>query len=66
MEPVTPFGHLVDMELLMTVLSAAGVVLAGLTILAVGVFSIVSLLWEDLLENEAHDTVSNPALSEAA
>jgi hypothetical protein len=65
MERVTPFRHLVGMELLMSFVSVAGAVLAGVVLLGVGVFSIMSLLWDDLLENDAPE--APPAgLSEAA
>lgn len=53
------------MELLISVVSVAGVVLAGVVLLGVGVFSIMSLLWDDLLENDAPE-VSPAGLSEAA
>lgn len=65
MELVTPFRHLVGMELLMSFASVAGAVVAGVVLLAVGVFSIMSLLWDDLLENDAPDA-SPAGLSEAA
>jgi hypothetical protein len=54
------------MELLMSVLSVAGAVLAGLTLLGVGVFSILSLLWDDLLESDAPESAASEGLSEAA
>lgn len=65
MELVTPFRHLVGMELLMSFVSVAGAVLAGVVLLGVGVFSIMSLLWDDLLENDAPEA-SPAGLSEAA
>ena len=74
MELVTPFGHLVRMELflsdlisyLVSIVSVVGAVLAGAILLAVGVFSIVSLLWEDLLENTTPEGTASPELSRAA
>ena len=36
----------------MSVLTVVTVVLAALVLVAVGSFSVVSLLWEDLLEND--------------
>lgn len=65
MELVTPVRHLVGMELLLSVVSVAGAILAGVLLLGVGVFSIMSLLWDDLLENDAPE-VSPAGLSEAA
>lgn len=65
MELVTPFRHLVGMELLMSFVSVAGAVLAGVVLLGVGVFSIMSLLWDDLLENDEPEA-SPAGLSEAA
>jgi hypothetical protein len=53
------------MELLMSFVSVAGAVLAGVVLLGVGVFSIMSLLWDDLLENDAPEA-SPAGLSEAA
>ncbi len=52
MEPVTPLRHLVDMDTFMTVVMAAAGVLAGIVLLAAGLFSLLSLLWDDLLESD--------------
>jgi uncharacterized membrane protein HdeD (DUF308 family) len=65
MELVTPFRHLVGMEVVMSVVAAVAAVLAGLVLLLVGIFSIMSLLWEDLIENDAPEGVTS-GLSEAA
>ncbi|MGH8911117.1 MAG: hypothetical protein ACRDVD_01290 [Acidimicrobiia bacterium] len=48
----------------MSVLTAVAVVLAGVVMVAVGSFSVVSLLWEDLLENDP--PVESVKLPEAA
>lgn len=52
MERVTPVGHLRGMETLTTVVLTVAAVLAGLVFVVVGVFSLLSLLWGDLLETD--------------
>jgi hypothetical protein len=51
MERVTPLRHLVDMETMMSVVLTGAAVVAGLVFVVVGVFSLLSLLWGDLLES---------------
>ena len=48
----------------MSVLTVVTVVLAAVVLVAVGSFSVVSLLWEDLLENDP--PVESVNLPEAA
>lgn len=52
MERVTPLRHLVDMETMMSVVLTGAAVVAGLVFVVVGVFSLLSLLWGDLLESD--------------
>jgi drug/metabolite transporter superfamily protein YnfA len=40
------------METFIAVVIAVGAVLAGLVLVSAGVFSLVSLLWDDLLESD--------------
>ena len=52
MEPVIPFRHLLGMETFITVVMTATAVLAGIMLVAAGLFSLVSLIWDDLLESD--------------
>lgn len=48
----------------MTVVTWVAAALAGLLFLVVGVFSVLSLLWGDLLESD--ETVAEPEVSRVA
>lgn len=52
MEPVTPLRHLGGMETVMSILMTVVAVGAGVVFVLAGVFSVVSLLWDDLLESD--------------
>lgn len=52
MERVTPVRHLVDMETFMSVLIGLSAVIAAVIFVVAGVYSVIALLWGDLLESE--------------
>lgn len=59
-ELVTPFVHLVGMESILTLVVTVSAVVAGLVLVAVGAFSVLAILWDDLLEDDAAAVAETP------
>ena len=59
LELVTPFVHLVGMEPVVTFVTGLGAAIAALVLLAVGIFSLLAIFWDDLLEEDRSSSLDS-------
>lgn len=65
-KPVAPVRHIAGMEILTALVLTVTAIVAGLLFVAVGLFSVASLWWGDLLEPDLDLPASSPGLTKAA